>query len=91
MDTPDENPEGYKYASVMTYAENYKGGMLIIHGSIDDNVHTQNTIQPIDKLQNLGKDFELMIYPNQRHGIRYPKYPHSVKLYFNFWFKNLLE
>jgi len=91
MDTPDENPEGYKYASVMTYAENYKGGMLIIHGSIDDNVHMQNTIQLIDKLQNLGKDFELMIYPNQRHGIRYPKYPHSVKLYFNFWFKNLLE
>ncbi len=91
MDTPKENPEGYKYGSVMTHAENYEGGMLITHGSMDDNVHMQNTMQLIDKLQNLNKDFELMIYPNQRHGIRYPKYPHSVKLDVEFWFKNLLD
>jgi len=90
MDTPEENPDGYNYASVMTHAENYKGGMLITHGSMDDNVHMQNTIQLIDVLQNLDKEFELMIYPNQRHGIRYPKYPHSVKLDTDFWFKNLL-
>ncbi len=90
MDTPEENPEGYKYASVITHAKNYKGGMLITHGSLDDNVHMQNTIQLIDKLQNLDKEFELMIYPNQRHGIRYPKYSHSIKLDINFWFKNLL-
>jgi len=90
MDTPKENPDGYKYASVMTHAADYKGGMLITHGSMDDNVHMQNTIQLIDALQNLDKDFELMIYPNQRHGIRYPKYPHSIKMDVNFWFKNLL-
>ncbi|MCF6269648.1 MAG: S9 family peptidase [Melioribacteraceae bacterium] len=90
MDTPKENLEGYKYASVMTHAEDYKGGMLITHGTMDDNVHMQNTIQLIDKLQNLDKDFELMIYPNQRHGIRHPKYRHSMKLDVNFWFKNLL-
>lgn len=90
MDTPEENPEGYKYGSVMTHAENYNGGMLITHGSLDDNVHMQNTIQLIDILQNFDKDFELMIYPNQRHGIRYPKYPHSAKLDVDFWFKNLL-
>jgi dipeptidyl-peptidase 4 len=91
MDTPEENPDGYDYGSVMTHAENYKGGMLITHGSMDDNVHMQNTIQLIDELQNLEKDFELMIYPNQRHGIRYHKYPHSAKLDVNFWFKNLLD
>jgi dipeptidyl-peptidase-4 len=91
MDTPEENPEGYKYGSVMNHAENYKGGMLITHGSLDDNVHMQNTIQLIDVLQNFDKEFELMIYPNQRHGIRYPKYPHSVKLDIDFWFKNLLS
>ena len=90
MDTPKENPEGYEYGSVMTHASDYTGGMLITHGSLDDNVHMQNTIQLIDKLQNLNKEFELMIYPNQRHGIRYPKYPHSMKLDVNFWFKNLL-
>ncbi len=90
MDTPKENPEGYENASVMTHAAKYNGGMLITHGTMDDNVHMQNTLQLIDKLQNLEKDFELMIYPNQRHGIRYPKYPHSMKLDINFWFKNLL-
>jgi len=90
MDTPEENPEGYQYGSVMTHAANYKGGLLITHGSMDDNVHMQNTLQLIDQLQNFDKEFELMIYPNQRHGIRYPKYPHSKKLELNFWFKNLL-
>ena len=90
MDTPKENPNGYKYASVMTHVAEYKGGMLITHGSMDDNVHMQNTIQLIDKMQNLDKDFELMIYPNQRHGIRYPKYSHSIKMDINFWFRNLL-
>jgi dipeptidyl-peptidase-4 len=91
MDTPEENPDGYNYGSVMTHAENYQGGMLITHGSLDDNVHMQNTIQLIDVLQNLDKEFELMIYPNQRHGIRYPKYPHSIKVDIDFWFKNLLR
>ncbi len=91
MDTPVENPEGYKYASVMEHAESYNGGMLITHGSMDDNVHMQNTTQLIDKLQNLDKPFELMIYPNERHGIRFPKYAHSVKLDIDFWFKNLLD
>jgi dipeptidyl-peptidase-4 len=57
---------------------------------MDDNVHMQNTIQLIDKLQDLEKDFELMIYPNQRHGIRYPKYPHSARTDVKFWFRNLL-
>jgi dipeptidyl-peptidase-4 len=90
MDTPKENPEGYEYGSIMTHASDYAGGMLITHGSLDDNVHMQNTLQLIDKLQNLNKEFELMIYPNQRHGIRYPKYPHSMKLDVDFWFKNLL-
>ena len=90
MDTPDENPEGYKYASVITHAKNYKGGMLITHGSMDDNVHMQNTLQLIDELQSLDKPFELMIYPNQRHGIRNPKFAHSVKLDVDFWFRNLL-
>ncbi len=91
MDAPKENHDGYEYASVMTHVDSYNGGMLITHGSLDDNVHMQNTMQLIDKLQNLDKEFELMIYPNQRHGIRYPKYPHSMRLDVNFWFKNLLK
>ncbi len=89
MDMPKENPEGYKNGSVLTWADKYKGGLLITHGTIDDNVHMQNTIQFIDKLERMNKDFEIMIYPGERHGIR-SKFMHSMKLAMKFFFKNLL-
>lgn len=74
MDSPKDNPEGYKAASVLTYADNYqskgKSMMLIQHGMMDDNVHVQNIMQLIDIWQKQNKTFELMIYPNERHGWR---------------------
>ncbi len=78
MKTPALNPSGYKETSVLTYADKYKGMLRIVHGTTDDNVHIQNTYQLVDKLQNLNKTFELMIYPNQRHGIRPPKALHHI-------------
>jgi dipeptidyl-peptidase-4 len=91
MDTPDQNPEGYEFGSALTHADNYKGKLLITHGTMDDNVHMQNTIQLIDKLQDMGKDFEMMLYPGERHGWGGPKRDHFSKLTIKFWFKNLLE
>lgn len=90
MDKPDENEEGYKNSSVLNYVKNYKGKLLITHGTMDDNVHMQNSIQLIYELQKLNKDFELMIYPNARHGITMPLRNHSLKLKTQFWFKYLL-
>ncbi|HYE56139.1 MAG TPA: prolyl oligopeptidase family serine peptidase, partial [Chitinophagaceae bacterium] len=69
MDTPKENPEGYKATSVMTYADRYKGLLRIVHGTSDDNVHMQNSLTLINKLQDLKKHFEFMLYPGERHGI----------------------
>ena len=91
MDTPEENPEGYKSGSVLTYANKYKGKMLITHGTMDDNVHMQNSIQLIYELQKQNKDFEVMFYPNSRHGIGFPLAAHYAKLKTQFWFKNLLN
>ncbi|MCF8240114.1 MAG: S9 family peptidase [Melioribacteraceae bacterium] len=91
MDTPEENPEGYEFGSAMTHAEKYKGKLLITHGTMDDNVHMQNTMQFISKLQDLDKDFELMLYPNARHGVGYPKRPHFMREELEFWFHNLLN
>jgi len=88
MDTPEENPKGYEFGSVMTHADRYKGYLLITHGTMDDNVHMQNTIQFISKLQDLNKDFELMLYPNARHGVGYPKRNHSVREKVQFWFQH---
>jgi dipeptidyl-peptidase-4 len=91
MDTPEENPEGYAFGSVMTHAEKYRGVLLITHGTMDDNVHMQNTIQLIDKFEDMNKDFQLMLYPNARHGVGFPKRNHSVRESAQFWFYHFLE
>ena len=91
MDTPQENPEGYKNASVLTHAGNYKGLLRIMHGDMDDNVHMQNTIQLVDRLQNLNKHFELMIYPGGRHGWGGVKSAHDRSQRIRFYYENLLN
>ena len=69
MGLPDENEDGYKAANVLTYADQLKGKLLIIHGTGDDNVHFQNSIQIINELEAKLKQFDLMIYPNRNHRI----------------------
>ena len=71
MSTPQLNPEGYDATSVIKAADNLDGHLVILHGARDDNVHLQNTMQLIYALQQAGKDdFELMLYPRSRHGVR---------------------
>ena len=76
MGLPRANPEGYDRTSVLTAAKDLHGKLLLIHGGIDDNVHSQNTIKFAYELQKADKQFELMLYPTQRHGITDP---HQVK------------
>ncbi|MEM7478850.1 MAG: DPP IV N-terminal domain-containing protein, partial [Planctomycetota bacterium] len=73
MDLPQDNPEGYDSSSVVKAAKNLSGELLIIHGERDDNVHMSNTLQLVNTLQQAGKQFELMIYPRNRHGITNPQ------------------
>ena len=68
MGSPKENPDGYRKASVLTYADSYKGVLRIVHGTMDDNVHMQNSLQLVDRLEDLNKHFEFMAYPGERHG-----------------------
>jgi dipeptidyl-peptidase 4 len=91
MDLPGENPEGYKTGNVMNYVEKYKGMMQIVHGEIDDNVHMQNSLQLISKLQDAKKDFEMMVYPGGRHGWGGNKGLHFQNLKTEFIYKYLLE
>ena len=90
MDTPEQNPEGYKNGSALTFADQYKGKMLITHGTLDDNVHMQNTIQFIDKLEDLDKEFSMLLYPNKRHGWGGPKRTHLTRESTQFWFRHFL-
>jgi len=69
MQTPDLNPEGYKKGSPVTYAQNLKGNLLIIHGTGDDNVHYQGMEKLINEFIRYNKHFTMMAYPNRSHSI----------------------
>jgi len=72
MDTPQANPEGYQRTSVVRAAEALSGRALIIHGVIDENVHMQNSLQLAHALQQAGHQFQLMLYPGNRHHVADP-------------------
>jgi len=91
MGTPQNNPEGYKITSVMTYADKLKGSLRIVHGTMDHNVHMQNSIQLIDKLQDLNKHFEFMLYPGERHGWGGSKGRHSTQENVRYIYQNMLQ
>lgn len=91
MDTPQDNVEGYKNGSVLTYADNYKGVLRIMHGDLDDNVHLQNTMQLVDALTDRSVPFELMIYPGSRHGFERSKNAYDFKERVRFYYQYLLE
>jgi dipeptidyl-peptidase-4 len=70
MRTPQENPEGYDLNSPVNYADRLKGKFLLVHGMADDNVHFQNSVDFADALIEAGRDFEMLFYPNQAHGVK---------------------
>ena len=69
MRTPQENPEGYDQNSPINFADGLEGKFLLIHGSGDDNVHFQNSMDFVEALVQANKQFEMQFYPNKNHGI----------------------
>jgi dipeptidyl-peptidase-4 len=69
MGLPQENAKGYHDGSPISYAEGLRGKLLIVHGTGDDNVHFQGDQKLINRLVELGKQFDFMEYPNRTHGI----------------------
>jgi dipeptidyl-peptidase-4 len=89
MGLPKENPYGYDN-SIVRAAGNLHGSLLLVHGTSDDNVHFQNTIQMTDALIKAGKQFRLMIYPNKAHGISGPATRTQLfNMMEDFWNKEL--
>ena len=100
METPQTNPEGYKASRVISYVDAYPvrygvgaAGpdvmLKLTHGTGDDNVHFQNTLQLVDALEAAGKRFELMIYPDGMHGYRGAQARHSQEADRDFWLRYL--
>ncbi len=69
MQTPQENASGYDENSPINHVEKLKGNFLLIHGSADDNVHLQNSMQMMEALIQANKQFDSQIYPDKNHGI----------------------
>jgi dipeptidyl-peptidase-4 len=69
MQTPQENPNGYDDNSPINFVDKLQGKFLLIHGSADDNVHVQNSMQMMEALIQANKQFDSQIYPDKNHGI----------------------
>ncbi|GEQ85360.1 peptidase S9 [Patiriisocius marinistellae] len=69
MTTPQENASGYDNNSPISHVDKLKGKYLLVHGSADDNVHVQNTMQLVEALVQANKQFDWRIYPDKNHGI----------------------
>ncbi len=70
MDRPDENPEGYKQASLMTHTQNLKGDLLLIHGTVDDIVVMQHNLALVKKFVDEGTQVDFFPYPMHPHNVR---------------------
>ncbi len=72
MRMPQNNPDGYKATAPRWAAKDLHGNLLLLHGTIDDNVHMQNMIQFVYELEKAGKQFRMLVYPKSRHGVGDP-------------------
>jgi len=69
LDRPQDNAAGYAATSVLPYAKDLKGNLLVMHGMADDNVLFLNSTKLFRKLQDLSKPFDVMVYPGAKHGL----------------------
>lgn len=89
MGLPEDNKEGYKNGSPITFAHQLKGRLLIVHGTGDDNVHYQSTEAVVNALVGANKHFTMMAYPNRSHGIYEGK--NTTRHLFGLLFRYLTE
>jgi dipeptidyl-peptidase-4 len=92
MGLPHDNPDGYRRSSPRFDADRLAGNLLLIHGTLDDNVHPQNAMQFAYELQRTGKQFQMMMYPKSDHGVSGARLePHVRNMMLDFTIKNLLR
>ncbi len=70
MGTPENNPDGYRAASVLTHAKDLSGALLLVHGMLDENVHFRHSARLANALIAAGRPFEFLPIPDARHGAR---------------------
>jgi dipeptidyl-peptidase-4 len=69
MDKPQDNPEGYKESEMSQYVKNIKGKLMLIHGTDDDVVLWQHSLQYIKKCVDEGVQVDYFVYPEHKHNV----------------------
>ena len=92
MGLPADNPDGYRRSSPRFSASNLAGQLLLVHSTLDDNVHPQHAMQMAYELQKAGKPFRMMMYPRSAHGVSDPQPAiHLRRMMLDFTTQNLLR
>jgi len=81
LDSPQDNPKGYRASAPLTYAENLAGALLLVHGAMDKNVQVHESLQLIGNFAAAGKSFGLVVYPRTPNGV--------LKSHFDFHIRRL--
>ncbi len=89
MDTPQENPEGYKNANMLNYIDNLQGKLMIIHGVQDQTVVMQQSMQFLKKCIDKGKQLDFFVYPTHEHNVRGKDRLHLMEKVSNYFLDNL--
>lgn len=90
MGLPSENQAGYQESAVLEHVSNMRGKLLIIHGLIDENVHFRHSARLINHLVEAGKDYDLLLFPDERHSPRKLRDRiYMERRMFDFFVKNL--
>ncbi len=85
--TPQENAAGYDESASLAYADSLKGSFLLVHGTGDDNVHFQNSVRLVERLEAANKQFDMRIYPNRTHAIAGGNTRENLYGLFTAWLK----
>lgn len=89
MDTPQENPEGYKNANMLNYVDKLDGKLMLIHGVQDPTVVMQHSIQFLKKCIDLNKQVDFFVYPTHEHNVRRIDRLHLMEKISNYFLDNL--
>lgn len=90
MDTPEQNPEGYEQANLLTKTGNLKGKLLLIHGALDNVVVWQHTMNFLKRCVDNGTQVDYFVYPNHEHNVRGKDRVHlmqKISDYFDLYLK----
>ncbi len=89
MDTPEENPEGYRNSNMLNYVDKLEGKLMLIHGVQDQTVVMQHSIQFLKKCIDLDKQVDFFVYPTHEHNVRGNDRLHLMEKISNYFLENL--